>query len=104
MYLFSRSRHLKTASARQSIASAIGAAGLANEITGLEFSVWTTFASPDVGLLSWSAMFEHLDDLQAAGQKLSESDEFNDWIENSDNLYEGPSQDALIQLIHGTPD
>jgi hypothetical protein len=32
-------------------------------ITGTDFSVWTTFASPDVGRLVWSAMFEHLDDL-----------------------------------------
>jgi hypothetical protein len=104
MYLFSRSRHLNTASARQSIASAIEGAGLVNNITGMEFSVWTTFASPDVGRLVWSAMFEHLEDFQVAGQKLGESDEWNDWIENSDKLYEGPAEDALIQLVHGTPD
>jgi hypothetical protein len=104
MYLFSRSRHLKSAFARQSIASAIEGAGLVKNITGTEFSVWTTFASPDVGRLVWSAMFEHLDDLQAAGQKLGESVEWNDWIENSDSLYDGPSEDALIQVVHGEPD
>jgi hypothetical protein len=104
MYVFSRSRHLNTASARQSIASAVEGAGLARAITGLEFSVWTTFASTDVGLIVWSAMFEHLTDLEAAGQKLGESDEWNDWIDNSDQLYEGRSEDTLVQLVHGTPD
>jgi hypothetical protein len=104
MYLFSRSRHLNSASARQSIAAAIEGAGLVYNITGMELSVWTTIASPDVGLISWSAMFDHLDDLATANQKLGESAEWGDWIENNDTLYEGPSEDSLIQLVHGTPD
>jgi hypothetical protein len=104
MYLFSRSRHLKSASARESIASAIEGAGLVKNISGMDFSVWTTFASPDVGRLVWSAMFEHLDDLQAAGQTLGESVEWNDWIESSDALYDGPSEDSLIHIVHGAPD
>lgn len=104
MYLFSRFRHVNSASVREGVAAAVEVAGMASTITGLDISTWMTFASREVGLISWSAMFDGLDDLAAATQKLAESGEYGDWIDAHDTLFEGPAEDGLIQLLHGAPD
>jgi hypothetical protein len=104
MYLFSRARHVNSASVREAVAAAVEVAGMASTITGLDVSTWMTFASREVGLISWTAMFDRLDDLAAATQKLAESSEYGDWIDAHDKLYDGPSTDGLIQMVHGAPD
>jgi hypothetical protein len=104
MYLFNRSRHVNSASVREGVAAAVEVAGMASTITGFDISAWMTVASRDVGLISWSAMFESLDDLAAANQKLAESSEYGDWIDAHDALFEGRAEDGLSQLVHGAPD
>jgi hypothetical protein len=104
MYVFNRSRHVNSASVRGGVAAAVEVAGMATTITGLDVSAWMTFASREVGLVSWSAIFGGLDELAAATQKLSESSEYGDWVDAHDTLFEGPTEDSLIRLVHGAPD
>ena len=104
MYLFNRSRHVNNGSVREGVGAALEVAGMASTITGLDVSAWMAFASREVGLISWSAMFDGLDELGAATQKLAESSDYGDWIDAHDALFEGPLEDSLIQVVHGAPD
>ena len=104
MYMFSRSRHVNSASVREGVTAAVEVAGMASTIIGLDVSAWMSFASREVGLITWSGMFDNLDELAAATQKLAESSEYGDWVDAHDSLFEGRAEDALIQLVHGAPD
>jgi len=104
MYLFSRSRHVSYASEREGIAAAVEAAGMVTSITGLEVSAWSTVASPDAGLIVWSVILESLADLDAANQKLAASQEFGDWLDAHDKLWDGRPRDYLAEIVHGGPD
>jgi hypothetical protein len=104
MYLFSRFRHVNSASIREGVAAAVEVAGMASTITGLDVGAWMTIASPDVARVNWSAMFENLDELQTATEKLAASTDYGDWVDAHDNLYDGPTEDALVQIVHGAPD
>lgn len=104
MYLASRFRHVNSASMREGVAAAVEAAGMASTITGLQVSAWTTVASPDSNLICWSAMIDHLADLDAANRTLGESTEFGDWLDAHDKFFDGRTEDGLVQVVHGTPD
>ena len=104
MYLFSRFRHVNSASMREGVAAAVEVAGMASTITGLDVGAWMTIASREVARINWSAMFENLDELQAATEKLAGSTEYGDWVDAHDKLFDGPAEDALLQIVHGAPD
>jgi len=104
MYLFSRFRRVNSASAREAVAAAVEVAGMASTISGLPISSWITIASPEVGRINWSTTFEHLADFQAANDKLNDSKDYGDWADAHDKLFDGPAEDALMQIIHGVPD
>ena len=104
MYLFSRFRRVHNASLRQGVAAAVEVAGMASDITGFEITPWMSLASREVSRINWSAMFGSLDELQAANEKLAASSEYGDWVDSHDELFEGPLEDAVLQIVHGTPD
>jgi hypothetical protein len=104
MYIFSRWGRVAAASPRQSIAAAIEVAGLVKSITDVDVSVFTTVASPDVGRISWSAMFESLAAMEAAFAKLNESQDYNDWADAHSHLFDGLPEDRMLQVIHGAVD
>jgi len=103
MYLFARRRRVNPAQARAAVGMALEAATRVREMTGLTTWVWTPVLSPDFGTMVWSARVEHLDELEAADDKLMSSPDFGDWIEKNDALFLGPLEDSVLQVIQGTP-
>ncbi len=104
MYVFSRMRHVNSASVREAVAAAVEVAGKVSSIAELDVSTWMTLASPAVGRITWSAMFDSVQQLVTVNQKLADSSDYGDWVDANDKLFDGPSEDALIQLVHGAPD
>jgi hypothetical protein len=103
MYLFARRRRINPAQGSAAISMALEAATRARELTGLTIWAWTPVLSPEVGTVAWSTRTEHLDELQAADDKLTGSSEFTEWVEQNDSLFLGPIEDSVLQVIHGAP-
>jgi hypothetical protein len=103
MYLFARTRRINPAQARAAVALATEAAQRAGDITGLPIRLWTPVMSGDMNVMVWTGNAEHLVDFEVAGDKLAASNEFNDWIEQNDALFQGPFEDAVLQILHGSP-
>jgi hypothetical protein len=104
MLLFGRSRILNPARSREAIAFAVEVANRAREVIGQDVFAWTTFASPETGMILWSARFDSLNDVEVAADKLSVANEYMDYVEQHDGLFIGPTVDALTQVVAGTPD
>jgi hypothetical protein len=104
MYLFSRFRHVNSASAPEAVAAAVQVAGMITTATGFEMSAWMTVASREVGRINWSVMFEHLSDLEDANRTLTAMPEYADFVRANDKLFDGPAEDVLSQIVHGEPD
>jgi len=77
---------------------------MASTITGLEVSTWTTVASRDVGLVVWSVALDNVGQLEAANGRLAESGEYGDWVDAHDHLFDGTTEDSLIQVMHSAID
>lgn len=103
MFIFGRSRTAAPAHARAAMAMAIEAAERAKQVAGLQMYPWTTMFSPGVGTLVWSARAESLEELETAADKWAGDGPTMDWVEQNDHLFEGPTNDALTEVIHGTP-
>jgi hypothetical protein len=103
VYLFARTRRINPAQARAAVALAMEAAQRAGDITGIPIQLWTPVMSGDMNVMVWTGNGEHLVDFEVAGDKLAESNDFNDWIEQNDSLYQGPFEDAVLQVLHGSP-
>src|SRR5262245_17343658 len=103
MYLFARRRRINPAQGRAAVGVALEAATRARALTGLEIWVWNPVLSPELGTLAWSTRVDHLQELQAADDKLSSSNEWVEWIEHNDPLFQGPLEDSVLSVVHGTP-
>jgi hypothetical protein len=104
MILFGRNRTLNPARSREAIAFAVEVAGRAREVIGQEVFAWSSFASPESGMVLWSARFESMSSLEVAADKLSVANEYMDFVEQNDGLFVGPTLDTLTQVVAGTPD
>ncbi len=104
MFVSARMRHLSSASAREGVAAAVEVAGMASDITGIDISTWASLWSRENGLIVWSATIESLSELEVAEEKLAASAEFGDWLDAHDKLFDGPTTDSLVQVVHGAPD
>jgi hypothetical protein len=103
MFVFARSRRANPARNRSAMAFAVEAAGRASSITGHEVVPWTTFASPEVGRITWAVFFEHLAELGTAAEKLAADSSYAELVEKADAMFLGPPDDSLVQLLHGAP-
>ena len=103
MYLFSRSRCARSGQGRAAVAAGLEAASRVKQITGFEVGVWTTALSAEVGRLVWTTQFDHLDEFETATGKLMADTAHGDWLESNDSLFEGPSDDACLQVLSGGP-
>ena len=83
------------------MALAMEAAQRASDITGLPIRLWTPVMSGQMNVMVWTGNAEHLVDFEVAGDKLGESNEFNDWVEQNDSLFVGPFEDAVLHVLHG---
>jgi hypothetical protein len=103
MYLFSRRRRANPGQARAAVAMAIDSANRVNQITGLQVRPWSAVFSPEFGTIVWATFVEHLEDLETATDKLMADSSFGDFIEQSADLFTGPAEDSLMQVVHGEP-
>ena len=90
MLLFGRSRMLDSARSREAIAFTVEVASRAREVIGQDVYAWSSFASPETGMMLWSARFDSLNDLEVAADKLSVANEYMDYVEEHDGLFVGP--------------
>ncbi len=104
MHLYSVYRQLNPALARHGVAVALEAGTRAAAISGLDISVWTTTMSPNVGVISWTALVETLTDLETGMDKLGADGGFNDYVEQNDSVFSGPLGSTLAHLVSAAPD
>jgi hypothetical protein len=105
MYLFSRSARLAPGRTRDAMAWAVGITEKVNQIGELSFSLWTPVLSPGIGMLSWSAFVEELDELEATEAKLLVDDGYVAELDRGAAFSDGQgANDSLLQLIHGEVD
>jgi hypothetical protein len=103
MYLFSRRRLVNPAHLRAGIAFSVDIARRVSQVAGFELRPWTIVHSRDVGTVVWSGMVPDLASLETASDKLLADAGIFDAVESNDHLFLGPPQDALLAIVHGTP-
>src|SRR5262245_14745066 len=103
MYVFGRSRTIARGHTRAALAATVEAANRFSEVTGLKSYAWTVRFSPGAGTVVWSARVQHLQDLADAAEKWGADGPTMDWVEQTADLYEGPTNDALAEVVGGTP-
>jgi hypothetical protein len=103
MYLFGRSRTIAPAHTREAMASAVEAGARVAQLIGLPVYTWTPMFSPGVGTVLWSARVSSLSELEATADKYAADEATMEWTEQQNHLYEGPTNDTLTEVLHGTP-
>jgi hypothetical protein len=104
MYLFTRTRRITAGDTREAIAWAIGITEKVNQITSLNASLWTTFASPGNGTLAWSTFIEDLTVLETATDKLAVDDLAASELERGKAYTPNGADDEVAQLLSGDVD
>lgn len=103
MYLFSRQRIANPASARAAMAWASEAAHRVREVSGQDINLWMSSFSGPVGRFAFTSWLEHLDEIEAVYDKLGADAGYQDFVEKGASLFIGPAEDAMMQVVHGTP-
>jgi hypothetical protein len=71
--------------------------------TSLEVSAWTANFGHPLGTTVWNALVESRAALTEASAPLLADDRYVDILEKGQDLVAAPGQDALRQIIHGSP-
>ncbi len=104
MYLFSRSGRLAPGNTRDAINWALDITEQVNKTTGLGVSLYQQVWSPEFGRLAWSCFVPDLGALEAAQDKLIADDAFVAKADEGARYVHGGFDDAIGQVLHGTPD
>ena len=104
MYLFTRSRRMRTGDPAGAIAWVVGVTEQVRTITGKQVDAWSSVMSPDAGLVAWSTWIEHLSELEQAFDKLMAAGEYLESVKAGEQFGEGPVVDGLATLVHGEVD
>jgi hypothetical protein len=104
MYLFSRRARLAPGNTHAAMTWATEITEKVNEITGLNVGLYAQTFSPEVGTLSWSTFVPDLATLESANDKLLVDDAYVSMVDAGAKFALGGADDALFQIIHGTPD
>ena len=106
MYLFSRSLRLGVGNLHEAMSWAVGLTEKVNQIVELEVSLWTRVLSPGVGTLSWTAMAQDLEELEASFAKLAVDDTYNAETARGAQFVSAThgADDALAQIVFGELD
>jgi hypothetical protein len=71
-----------------------------NQITALDAGLWTPFASPGLGTLSWGATVETLAELADADAKLNADPGYLELIGRAGNLVATAPDDRVAEYLH----
>ena len=104
MYLFTRTRRITAGDTRKAIAWAVGITEKVNQVTSLNASLWTTFASPGNGTLAWSTFIDDLTVLETATEKLAVDDLVASELELGKAFAPNGADDEVAQLLSGDVD
>jgi len=104
MYLFSRRARLAPGNTRASMTWATAITEKGHQLTGLNISLHALMFSPEVGTLVWSTFVPDLATLEAANDKLLADDSYASMLDEGAKYAAGGADDALLQIVHGTPD
>lgn len=105
MYIFSRSTVLGgKGSMRDSQVWVASITEKVNQITDLQVAVWRNMFSRETNRLTWVAFVEDLAQLEAADDKLGADDSFAALADRGVDFTNGTLDDALGQVVHGSPD
>jgi len=104
MYLFTRTRRLTAGDNREAMAWAVGITEKVNQITGLDASLWSTFASPGNGTIVWSTFIEDLTVIETATHKLAVDDLAASELERGKAYAPNGADDEVAQLLSGDVD
>lgn len=105
MYLFSRTARLSQGGRlTDKIASAAELTEKVKDVTGLEVGLYAQQFSRGLGTIVWSTFVPDLAALEASDDALAASDEFQDMLEDTSDVFADGMDDALLQVVHGVPD
>jgi hypothetical protein len=104
MYLFSRSARLAPGNTREAMTWALETTEQVNKITALGVQLYRQVWSPEFGRLAWSCFVPDLAALEAAQDKLLADDAFVTNVDRGAQFLHGGLDDAVAQILHGTPD
>lgn len=104
MYLFYRSARLALGDVREQMGWSVSITEKVNQISELDFTLWTTVFSPGVGTLVWTTTAEDLATLQATEDKLMVDDGYDILLEHGAKyLSADPIEDGLMQILNPQP-
>jgi len=106
MYLFSRSLRLAPGNLNEAMTWAVGLTEKVNQIVELDVSLWTRVLSPAVGTLSWTAMAQDLEELEAGFAKLAVDGQYNTEVARGAQFVSAAhgADDTLAQVVYGELD
>ena len=105
MYLYSRSARMRPGHPQETMAWALKGTEKINQISEVPVNLWTPFASPAAGSLTWVARVEDLAVLEATNAKLMADAGFLAILEEGASYFaDSGVDDSLWQVLHADPD
>jgi hypothetical protein len=104
MYLFSRRTRLEGGNGTKGIEWATEITEKVKQITGLDVGLWANVYSPAFGTISFTAFIPDLAAIETAGDKLQVDSGYQALSDKGATLTTGGLDDALFEIIAGTPD
>ena len=102
MYLFSRVLTL-TGSPRQSMPWVTKITEYVNANGSMDFTAWMADFGYPVGTVAWNALAESQAALAEGAMALAGQDGYLDLVEAAADMVAAPGEDALRELVHGSP-
>ena len=104
MYIFSRTRSADPAHLMDAVAFAMDIAQHVTKVTGVNVAAWSAVYGAPIGSLSWTCRAESLAALAAMNEQMLADAEFVEKTQASNDLFAGPLEDAVIEVLHTTGD
>ncbi len=99
MYLFVRTRTCLPERMSEAAAFAVDITTRASSLTGLDLAAWqVTFGAP-AGTFSWTTTVDSHAELGDATEKLAVDVGYLDAVQSASELFDGPAEDALIDIV-----
>jgi len=99
MYLFVRRRTCAPDRIADATGFAIDMCNRVSGITGLTFSAWQVAFGAPVGTFSWSTTLESHAALGEATEKLAADSGYIDAVQSGAELFVGPAEDSLVDIV-----
>lgn len=99
MYLFSRTRVIRTSQFQQAMAYAPEIAAKVTAVGGTEISAWASVLSPSAGTIVWTAWFDSLSEWETMTGKLAADSSYYDAVMQGDAFFHDGVEDGLLKVV-----